>query len=374
MKLIQVLIGALLLAYGPVSSAQVLSELACEDFRPSPEALARFPDLQGACEAIIERDGELYAKFTAIVRRATGSSATLYLPATDHTFRVSPEASARVLLGGRKTRVRELQRGQEIHIYLAVSEFSKPDIQEVVLISERNVLITTLVEPAAMLPKTASHLPTLGLAGLLLLAFAFLLRQQRLRQARQSLMGLALLATGLLGGVPSAEAESPVAVRPGRITTSVIRTGAIVEAVDRETRQLKLIDASGRRFSTMVGDEVVNFDQIQPRDRIVMEYLDSVAIIVTPHGAPESGQGIAVEVAGEGEKPAIAAVETIMVKAEVLELNLSQRRATLRYEDGTIDTINVASDVPLELVEVGDEVRFRVTHAVAISVRKVGME
>ena len=374
MKLIQLLIAALLLTHVPVSSAQELSELACEDFRPSPEAQARFPDLKGACEAIVERDGELYAKFTAIVRRASGSSATLYLPATEHTFRVSPEASARVLLGGRKTRVRDLQRGQEIHIYLAVSEFAKPDIEEVVLITDSNVLIATVIGPVAMLPKTASLLPALGLAGLLFLALALLLRQHRLRQAGQSLMGLAVLATCLLGNIPSAEAESNVAVRPGRIMTSVIRTGAIVEAVDRETRQLKLIDASGRRFTTMVGDEVINFDQIQPRDRIVMEYLDSVAIIVTPHGAPEAGQGIVAEVAGEGEKPSIAVAETFMVKAEVVKLNLTERRATLQYEDGSVDTIKVASDVPLELVKVGDEVRFRVTHAVAISVRKVGME
>ena len=72
MKLIQLLIAALLLTHVPVSSAQELSELACEDFKPSPEAQARFPDLKGACEAIVERDGELYAKFTAIVRRASG--------------------------------------------------------------------------------------------------------------------------------------------------------------------------------------------------------------------------------------------------------------------------------------------------------------
>ena len=105
-----------------------------------------------------------------------------------------------------------------------------------------------------------------------------------------------------------------------------------------------------------------------------MEYLDSVAIIVTPHGAPEAGQGIVAEVAGEGEKPSIAVAETFMVKAEVLKLNLTERRATLQYEDGSVDTIKVASDVPLELVKVGDEVRFRVTHAVAVSVRKVGTE
>jgi hypothetical protein len=372
MKCIQLFIAALLLAHVPTSFTQQVSELACEDFKPSPAAMERFPDLLGACEAIVERNGELYGKFTAIVRRASFSSATLYLPATDHTFKVSPESSTRVLIGNEKVRVRDLQRGQEIHIYLAASEFGKPDIEEVVLLSDQNILVATATEPAPMLPKTASLLPTVGLAGLLLLAVAFVLRRQRLQQAGSSLMGLAMLSACLLGGAPYADAEPGVVVKPGRVVSSVIRTAVIVEAVDRENRQLKLMDATGRRFSTAVGDDVPNFDQIQPRDRIVIEYLDSVAIVVTPHGAPEAGQGMAVEVAAEGEKPAIGTVETFMIKAEVLKLNLTQRQATLRYEDGTIDTISVASDVPLELVEVGDEVRFRVTRAMALSVRKVG--
>ncbi|MCX2980105.1 hypothetical protein EYC98_04405 [Halieaceae bacterium IMCC14734] len=374
MKPFYALIAALLIGIAPPSFAQQMSELACADFKPSPEALERFPDLIGACEAIVEREGELYGKFTAEVRRVRGSTATLYLPATDHTFKVSPDSAARVLVEGRKTRVRDLVRGQEIRIYLAVSEFAKPDIEEVILVTESNILVTTEIEPAPMLPKTASLLPTIGLAGLVFLGAALLFRRQRLTNSGNTLLGLAVLSLSLAGVSPAVEADSHVAVKPARITTSVIRTAAIVEAVDMEMRQLKLIDASGRRFTTKVGDEVINFDQIQPRDRIVMEYLDSVAIVVTPKGTPEAAQGVAVEVAAEGEKPSISTVETFMVKADVLKLNLTKRQATLQYEDGSVETIHVSSDVPMELVEVGDEVRIRVTHALAVSVRKVGAE
>jgi hypothetical protein len=373
MKPFYAVFAALIIGFAPPSFAQQVSELACADFKPSPAALERFPDLIGACEAIVEREGELYGKFTAVVRRVRGSTATLHLPATDHTFNVSPDSATRVLVEGRKTRVRDLVRGQEIHIYLAVSEFAKPDIEEVMLVTESNILLTTEIQPAPMLPKTASLLPAIGLAGLVFLGVGFLFRRQRLASGGPSLLGLAVLSFSLAGGAPAVEADSHVVVKPGRITTSLIRTAAIVEAVDMETRQLKLIDASGRRFTTMVGDEVLNFDQIQPRDRIVMEYLDSVAVVVTPHGAPEADQGAAIELAAAGEKPSISAVETFMIKAEVLELNLTQRQATLQYEDGRVETINVASDVPMELVEVGDEVRIRVTHALAVSVRKVGM-
>ncbi|MCZ6869280.1 MAG: hypothetical protein O7G84_07255, partial [Gammaproteobacteria bacterium] len=61
-----------------------------------------------------------------------------------------------------------------------------------------------------------------------------------------------------------------------------MQTGAIVEAVNKETRELKLIGPDNRRF-TVVADELVrNFDQIKPRDRITVEYLESIAIVVSP--------------------------------------------------------------------------------------------
>ena len=59
-----------------------------------------------------------------------------------------------------------------------------------------------------------------------------------------------------------------------------------------------------------------------------------------------------------------------MVKATIDSLNMTDRIATLKLEDGGSRTIKVAEDVPLELVSVGDEVRLRITQAVAISVRK----
>jgi hypothetical protein len=49
---------------------------------------------------------------------------------------------------------------------------------------------------------------------------------------------------------------------------------------------------------------------------------------------------------------------------------MTDRIATLKLGDGGSRTIKVAEDVPIELVGLGDEVRLRITQAVAISVRK----
>jgi hypothetical protein len=174
------------LAANTASAAQSESEpsaLTCADFKPTPEALERFPDLQGACEAVVERNGELYAKIVAVVRRVGNRSVTLYLPATDHTFTINPESTARVLLGGESARPRDLIRGQEIRIYLATSEFAKPDIEQVALVTEEALLVVQPVVETTALPTTASLLPALGLTGAFALLFGLTVRRTRRRNA-----------------------------------------------------------------------------------------------------------------------------------------------------------------------------------------------
>ena len=158
------------------------TELSCSDFRPTAEALAKYGNLRGACEGIVDRDGELFAKFSAVVRRVSGSNLTLYLPVTDHTFRVQADPSLRVLVDGRKTRVRALTRGQEIRIYLSVAELARPDIEEVAFLTETDAIVDLDINLIAALPATASLLPTVASAGSVLLSAGFLLRRRRLRR------------------------------------------------------------------------------------------------------------------------------------------------------------------------------------------------
>ena len=88
------------------ATGQEMTQLSCKDFIPTQEARERFPDLAGACEGVVERDGELYGLFRAEVRRVRGNNVTLHLPATNHTFTVRPDSSTRVLVDGRKVRAR----------------------------------------------------------------------------------------------------------------------------------------------------------------------------------------------------------------------------------------------------------------------------
>ena len=363
---IKYLLLLVLLAAGN-ASAQEMTALSCNDFRPTDEAIERFPNLVGACEGIVERDGELYGLFRAVVRRVWGNNVTLHLPATGKTFTARPDSSMRVLVEGKKMRPRDLTRGQEIRIYLAVNALSTPDIEEVAFVTEQDVVVNVTVEEVEALPTTASPWPAIGVAGLLLLGTGYLLRRRRLTRATPLLL---LLGAGMIGAAPDAVAETKEIQIPGRVVTSTVRSMAIVEAVDKETREIKLIDTNGRRYSIVASDLVRNFAQIEPRDRIVVEYLESIAVFVAPPGTPELGDAAAVELAPLGDKPGVKAADTFMVKATVEALNMTDRIATLRGANGVVRTVKLSDDVPLDLVEVGDEVRMRVTQAMAVSVRK----
>ncbi len=290
------------------ASGQEMTQLSCKDFIPTQEARERFPDLAGACEGVVERDGELYGLFRAEVRRVRGNNVTLHLPATGHTFTVRPDPATWIKAGDKKVRPRDLVPTQQIRIYLSASEFSKPDVQEIAFVTGSDFMVDVPVDDV-----------------------------------------------------------STVSI-PGRVITSTARREAIVESVNKETREIRVLDAEGRLHTFVAGDMVANFDQIEPRDRIVTEYLESVAVFVVPEGTPEMGDVGLVEVAPLGEKPGVAMADTYMVKAKVDAVDAAARIVTLRGEDGFQTAMRVADDVDLEYVQVGNEVRMRVTEAVAISV------
>ena len=290
------------------ANGQEMTQLSCKDFVPTEEARQRFPDLAGACEGVVERDGELFGLFRAEVRRVRGNKITLHLPATDHTFSITPDPSTRVMADGKKVRPRDLATRQEIRIYLSASQFAKPDVDEVAFATESDFLVDVPID------------------------------------------------------------EFSTVSLPGRVVTSTARREAIVESVNRETREIRVLDADGKLHTLVAGDLVANFDQIEPRDRIVTEYLESVAVFVAPAGMPALGDAGLVEVAPLGDKPGMAMADTFMVAGKIDAIDTTSRVVTLRGEDGFQTAIKVADDIELGNLQVGDEVRMRVTEAVAISV------
>jgi hypothetical protein len=180
--------------------------------------------------------------------------------------------------------------------------------------------------------------------------------------ALTALMTLAALLT------TAAYAQQTVE-KPVKTITGVVKHSAIVASVDQETREINLIGAGMRRFSITAGPEVRNFDQIKPRDRLVVAYTERLNIQVTPAGeARPEGAVAAVGRAEAGEKPGVGMAEAVQATFTVDSIDRENSRATLIDSDGIPRTIDVRDTEALKLVQVGDQVTTRLTKAVSISI------
>ena len=143
-------------AVDPVKSDITCDQLA-DKYEATAEAKERFADLAGSCEAVYDINGSLYVRSHAVVRQVRGNKVRLYLPATDHTFEVSASSDGRVLVGGRKIRPRDLNRGDEIGIYLSVDKFAEEKVDEIAFATPEEhaeEIVIAPVEEVAALPTT----------------------------------------------------------------------------------------------------------------------------------------------------------------------------------------------------------------------------
>ena len=148
-----------LAAFASANAFAVEYTMTCEealtgmDLEVTQEARARFSELQGSCMGVVDRDGELYMHTEMVVRRVRGNTVTLYLPATDHTFSITPDSSQRVQIGNRKVRARDLVRGQSLNLYVAINSITQSTIKEVAFDEEESITVVPTA-PVAALPTT----------------------------------------------------------------------------------------------------------------------------------------------------------------------------------------------------------------------------
>lgn len=142
-------------------------------------------------------------------------------------------------------------------------------------------------------------------------------------------------------------------------------------ALDPATRKITLVSANGIKKTVKAGPEVINFDQIRVGDQLKVEATQELVVHMAKPGEAADDGGVAVvALAPKGAKPGGVAAETAQVTATIIDISLSPRAATLRFDDGSIQTFPVRSDVDLSQRRVGEKVVFRVTETVAIVVRK----
>ena len=189
-----------------------------------------------------------------------------------------------------------------------------------------------------------------------------------------ALLPAALLALTSCSSTPQGEGSTMVAAQsgvPGGVIVQTYKVTATVTAVDAASRKVTLITADGAKTTVKAGPEVVNFDQIQVGDQVKATVAEQLVVFVRKNGEPANdGEAAAVALAPVGAKPGMLMANTVEVTGKVEAIDLAHRKATLRFPDGHSQTFKVRKDVDMTKGKIGDEVVFRTTEAMAISVEK----
>ena len=119
-----------------------------------------------------------------------------------------------------------------------------------------------------------------------------------------------------------------------------------------------------------VGPDAVNFDQIRVGDRVKLRAAEELSVGMAGPGATLQGAAGLVSLAPKGAKPGGIVAETTQVTARITAIDFGKRTATVRFDNGSTKTFPVRSDVDLSQRKVGEQVVFRLTEAVALSVEK----
>ena len=172
------LLASLTLFGGLGATQPALAQGGCGNVTFTGEIGTRFPDAKNACLEMVTKNGEQFAHFKGEIVDVRGGQvrAKFKLPNGQYsdTYAFNPDPSTRINIAGTRYRWGDLQRGQELDVYLPPSrwEFEVPSTENFAAAQPSDVVrITTItVASAATLPRTGSSVPLVGLLSVVLLA------------------------------------------------------------------------------------------------------------------------------------------------------------------------------------------------------------
>ena len=184
----------------------------------------------------------------------------------------------------------------------------------------------------------------------------------------RSLWAITVLA-GILSLLACNESAKPKA-ELGAVGVETVKITAVVQSIDYANRTVTLQYDNGNTRTYRVSKDVINFDQIKPRDRVSLTAIESVAVAIRPPGGPTpySENMTTVTLAPKGAKPGMIVTDTSSLTAQIVSIDTWNRKVTLKTPSGEQRVVKVASGVDMSQLKKGDDVVVRTTNDLAITV------
>jgi len=171
------------------------------------------------------------------------------------------------------------------------------------------------------------------------------------------------------------ESQAEVAEKPSRvIDVTEVTTEMIVKEINLPERLFTLTYDGENEIVLQAAEDLTGLDKIQIGDKVEVTYLKSSAVYVTEFDStrPPMTKTTQVMVDSKGDKPRKYMADVIEKVSTVEDIDLENRKATLKDADGNVTTVDVSPELQnLENVKPGDQVVFQVTEAVAINIKKI---
>ena len=185
-----------------------------------------------------------------------------------------------------------------------------------------------------------------------------------------------ILALFLSFTIAQAGEEPANQVKISIFTSQSAQITAVVEAIDHETREVKLRGPEGNAVVFTASEEARNLAQVKVGDIVSAEVIQSMRIEVFANDGMEPGRGeiSALGRTPEGEMPGAVAIDTQIITATVEEINIEANTFKLKGPDGTVNEFVARNPENLKKASVGDLVVITYTEAMAISVEAAPIE
>jgi hypothetical protein len=163
--------------------------------------------------------------------------------------------------------------------------------------------------------------------------------------------------------------------RPSRERWSLAATHGTVSEINKETREITLMDSQGGLVTITAGEAVERFDEIEVGDMINFEYWTYMMAEFREPTAQEIEEPLVVLTeagkAPEGVAPGavVGAVVKAVVTIEVL--NRPNMLATVQGPRGNYLTIQMEDPKLMEELRIGEVVILTYAEAIAVSLEKV---